>query len=84
MLMNCLSIPFNVEEHSGEYSKDEDQQRDECVYFWRNVCPYAMIGWGFLGGWLHYYGQKVALRAAKKYIQRAPGTCGCGMCIVGM
>ena len=40
-----------------------------------------MIGWGVLGGWLHYYGEEAALRAANEYIQRAPGTCGCGMCM---
>jgi hypothetical protein len=37
-------------------------------------------GWGYLGGELHRLGQEAALPAAKAYIQRAPGTCGCGMC----
>ena len=81
-LMDCLNIPFNVREKIREHSKDdEEQQRDECVYYWRNVSPYSMIGWGFLGGDLHYEEQEAALRAAKEYIQRAPGTCGCGMCM---
>ena len=40
-----------------------------------------MMGWGFLGGRLHYFEHEAALRAAKEYIQRAPGTCGCGMCM---
>jgi hypothetical protein len=38
-------------------------------------------GWGYLGGELHRLGQEAALPAAKAYIQRAPGTCGCGMCM---
>ena len=79
--MNCLNIPYNVKVKIREHSKDEEQQRDECVYYWRNVSPYSMMGWGFLGGHLHYFEQEVALRAAKEYIQRAPGTCGCGMCM---
>ena len=38
-----------------------------------------MIGWGVLGGWLHFFEEEAALRAANEYIQRASGTCGCGM-----
>ena len=40
-----------------------------------------MWGWGYLGGELHYYEEEAALTAAKAYIQRAPGRCGCGMCV---
>ena len=80
-LMNCLSIPLRVRRKIREHSNDEEQQRDECVYYWRNVSPYSMIGWGFLGGDLQYEEQEAALRAAKEYIQRVPGTCGCGMCM---
>ena len=79
--MNCLSIPQRVREKIREDSKDEEQQREECIYYWMNVSPYSMIGWGVLGGWLHYRGEEAALRAANEYIQRAPGTCGCGMCM---
>ena len=39
-----------------------------------------MIGWGVLGGQLHYWGHEAALRFANEYIQRTPGTCGCGIC----
>ena len=73
-VMDCLSIPLSVKRKIIEHSKDEKQQRDECVYYWRNVSPYSMIGWGFLGGDLHSEGQEAALRAAKKYILWAPGT----------
>ena len=79
--MDCLNIPNSVRDKIRVHSKDEEQQQDECVYYWRNVSPYSMIGWGFLGGDLHYEEQEAALRAAKEYIQRAPGTCGCGMCM---
>ena len=80
-LMNCLNIPDNVQGKIREHSKSKGQQRDECIHYWRNISPYSKIGLGFLGGQLHYYEQEAALRAAKEYIQRAPGTCGCGMCM---
>ena len=80
--MDCLNIPVSVRDEIREHSKDEEQQRDECVYYWRNISPYSMIGWGFLGGRLHYKEQEAALRAAKEYIQRAPGTCGCGLYVL--
>ena len=79
--MKCLLIPGSVKSNIIDHSKDEEQQRDECVYYWRNVSPYSIIGWGFLGGMLHCFEQEAALEAAKKYIQRAPGTCGCGICV---
>ena len=79
--MECLNIPFSVEGKIREHSKDEEQQREQYIYYWMNVSPDSMIGWGVLGGQLHYYGQEVALRAANEYIQRAPGTCGYGMCM---
>ena len=80
-MMECLGIPNSVMEKIREHSKDEEQQREECIYYWMNVNSYSVIGWGFLGGWLHHHGEEAALRAANEYIQRAPGTCGCGMCI---
>ena len=72
-LIDCLYLPYSVTVIVRDESKDEEQQRDEYVYYWRNVSPYSMIGWGYLGGWLHYWGQEAALRAAKEYIQRDPG-----------
>jgi hypothetical protein len=77
-LMNCLYIPLSVVEKIIGYSKDEEQLREEWIYYWRNVSLYSMIGWGYLGGKLHYRGQEAALRAANEYIQMAPGTCTCG------
>ena len=76
-LMVCLKIPHSVRNKIREHSKDEEQQREECLYYWRNVSPYSMIGWGFLGRQLHRHEQEAALSAAKKYIQSASGTCGC-------
>ena len=79
--MNCLDIPLSMRGKIREHCKDEEQQREECIYYWMNVSPDSMIGWGMLGGWLHCYGEEAALRAANEYIQRAPGTYGCGMCM---
>ena len=78
-LMNCLHVPGNVRKKIREHSKDEEQQREECIHYYLKSSTFALWGWGFLGGQLHYCGQEAALTAAKAYIQRAPGTCGCGM-----
>ena len=80
-LMGYLNIPGSVRSKIREHSKDEEQQREECIYYWMNFNPDSMIGWGILGGKLHYWEEEAALRAANEYIQRAPGTCGCGMCM---
>ena len=70
-----------MQEKIREHSKDEEQQRHECIHYYLKCSPFALWGWAFPGGWLHYYGEEAALTAAKAYIQRAPGTCGCGMCM---
>ena len=75
--MDCLFIPGSVRKKIREYSRDKEQQQEECIYYWMNVSPDPMIGWGVLGGQLHFYGQEAALRAANEYIQWALGTCGC-------
>ena len=77
----CLNIPDSVWRNIKDHSEDEEQLRNELVYYWRNISPYFMNGWDFIGGRLHYFGEETALTAAKAYIQRAPGTCGCGMCM---
>ena len=77
--MKCLDMRLSVRWKIRQHSKDEEQQREACIYYWMNFSPDSMIGWGVLGGWLHRWGEEAALRAANKYIQRAPGTCGCGM-----
>ena len=80
-LMGCLNVPDIVQEKIRKHSKDEEQQRHECIHYYLKTSPFALRGWGDLGGDLCYYGQEDALTAAKAYIQRAPGTCGCGMCM---
>jgi hypothetical protein len=70
-LMNCLNIPDSVRRKIGEHTKE---QRHECIYYYLKTSPFAMWGWRYLGGELHYRGQETALIAAKAYIQRAPGT----------
>ena len=77
----CLNIPYSVWGNIKDHSEDEEQLRNELVYYWRNMSPYSMNRWDFIGGRLHLYGEETALTAAKAYIQRAPGTCGCGMCM---
>ena len=78
--MNCLA-PGIVQKNIIDHNRYEEQQRDECVYYWRNVSPYPMILWDFLGGELHGHEQDAAVRAAKEYVQGAPGTCECGICV---
>ena len=80
-LRGCLNIPGSVWRNIKDHSEDEEQQRNELVYYSRNMSPYSMNRWGFIGGDLHYEGEETALTAAKAYIPRAPGTCGCGMCM---
>ena len=80
-LEDCLNIPGSVGRNIKDHSEDEEQLRDELVYYWRNMSPYSMNRWDFIGGQLHYWGEETALTAAMAYIQRAPGTCGCGMCM---
>ena len=79
--MDCLDIPPSVQEKIIQHSKDEEQQRHECIHYYLKSSPFALWGWRYLGGKLHYREEKTALIAAKAYIQRAPGTCGCGMCM---
>ena len=80
-LIWCLSISVNVRVKIREHSKDKEQQRHESIHYYLKSSPFALWGWGFLGGQLHYCGQEAALTAAKAYIQIVPGTCGCGMCM---
>ena len=79
--MDCLNIPTNIRYNIREHSKDEEQQRHECIHYYLKSSPFALWGWGFLGGELHYWGKEDALTEAKAYIQRVPGTCGCDICM---
>ena len=77
----CLNIPDSVWEKIRERCDDEKHERDELLHYWMNFSCFSLWRWTFLGGRLHYWGEETALTAAKAYIQRAPGTCGCGMCM---
>ena len=72
-LKGCLNIPHSVWRTIRKNCENEELQRDECIYYWRNVSPFSMFGWSFLGGKLHYLGEESALRKAKEYIQTVPG-----------
>ena len=80
-LRYCLDIPHSVREKIRESCDDEKHERDELLHYWRNFSCFSLWSWTYLSGWLHYWGEETALTAAKAYIQRAPGTCGCGMCM---
>ena len=74
--MRYFDIPNSVRNKIREHCNhdDEQQQRDECIHYYRKYSPYPLWGWGYLGGELHYQEDEVALTAAKAYIQKAPGT----------
>ena len=72
--MVCLIIPLSVRVMIPEHSEDEKEVRDDVIYYWRNISPYSMIGWGQLGGQLHCLEQESTLRAANEYIERSPGS----------
>ena len=75
-LMDCLNIPLGVRDKIYEHCNhgDEQQQRDECIHYYRKYSPYPLWGWGYLGGQLQHRGEEVALTAVRAYIQKAPGT----------
>ena len=60
---------------------DEEQQREQHIHYYITCSPYALMGWSHIAGDLHYREEETAERAAKDYVQRAPGTYGCGMCM---
>ena len=83
-LRACLDLPANVRWRiDDDCGDDEEQQREQCIHYYITCSPYALMGWSHIAGNLHYEGEETAERAAKDYVQRAPGTCtcGCGMCI---
>ena len=70
-----LSVPDSVIEKIREHSKDEEQQRHECIHYYLKYSPYSMLGWGYLGGELYYWGREEAvLTATRAFIQRVSGT----------
>ena len=78
----CLNIPggvsIGIDRDCGD---DEEQRREQCIHYYITCSPDALMGWSHIAGNLHFEGKKTAERAAKDYVQRAPGTCWCGMCI---
>ena len=80
-LQLCLNIPGHVWNTLEQNSNDEEEMRQECIHYYWNYSPDSLWSWHYLGGELHYQGEETALEAAKAFIQRAPGTCGCGMCM---
>ena len=86
LMSHYLSVPDSMIEKTRENSQDEEQQRRECIHYYLKYSPYSMLGWGYLGGELHYWGgEEAALTATRAFIQRVSGTiymtCGCGMCM---
>ena len=77
----CLNIPDHVWVTLEQNSNDEEEIRQEYIHYYRNYSPYSLWSWHYLVGELHYRREETALEAAKAFIQRAPGTCGCGMCM---
>ena len=73
-LIDCLDIPPSVQWKIREHNKDEEQQRHEFIHYYLKTSPFALWGWGHLGGELHRWGKEDALIVAKAYIQRVPGT----------
>ena len=64
-----------------DHCDNEEQRREECIQYYLNFSCFSLWNWTYLSGELHYWGEETALTAAKAYIQRAPGTCGCGTCM---
>ena len=78
----CLDIPYYVSVRiNRDCGGDEEQQREQFIHYYITCSPYALLGWSHIAGELHYWGEETAERAIKDYVQRAPGTCGCGMCM---
>ena len=79
-LGDCLDIPRSVSGRIDvDCGDDEEQRQEQQIHYYITCSPYALIGWSHIAGELHYEGEETAERAAKDYVQRAPGTCGCGM-----
>ena len=81
-LRGCLNIPDDVSigiDH--DYGNDEEQRREQHIHYYITCSPYALLGWSHIAGRLHYGQEEAAERAAKDYVQRAPGTSGCVMCM---
>ena len=78
----CLDIVAHINSRiDNNCGDDEEQRREQHIHYYITCSPFAFMGWSHIAGQLHYWGEETAERAAKDYVQRAPGTCGCGMCM---
>ena len=74
-LWTCLDIPEDVRLRiAGDCGDDEEQRREQYIHYYITCSPYALLGWSHIAGELHYGKEEIAERAAKDYVQRAPGT----------
>ena len=81
-LGSCLDIPAYVSDRiDGGCGDDEEQRREQHIHYYITCSPHALMGWSHIAGNLHYEGEETAEKAAKDYVQRAPGTYGCGICM---
>ena len=81
-LWSCLDIPGSVHWRiDNDCGDDEEQRREEHIHYYITCSPNVLLGWSHIAGQLHYWEEETAERAAKDYVQRAPGICGCGMCM---
>ena len=76
-LVGCLLLPYSVMENIFDHCFEEKQQRDQLIHYWRNSSPYA--SWAWLAGQLYIEEETTALKAAKQFVQRAPGSYGSGV-----
>ena len=78
----CLDIVAHINSRiDNNCGDDEEQRREQHIHYYITCSPHALIGWSHIAGQLHFRGKETAERAAKDYVQRTPGTCGCGMCM---
>ena len=78
-LRYCLDMPESVSKRIfSDCGNDGEQKREQRIHYYIICSPYALLGWSHVAGQLHYWGEETAARAAKYYVQRVPGTCGCG------
>ena len=81
-LWRHLNIPLNLSSRiDNDCGDDEEQIREQHIHYYITCSPYALLGWSQIAGELHYMEEETVERAAKDYVQRSPGTCGCGMCM---
>ena len=74
----CLCLPESVREMIFDHCKDENQQRDQFIHYWRNTS--SEVSWTWLASGLHYVEETTALIAAKRFFKRVLGVYVCGMC----